>query len=107
MLSLSIDRKGAALSRRRTRGHSAAHHRSPRRTSISPRHIGVRWTFDLRRPAVASARQLNRLDADFARRLVAPVGLAGLDLVDDVHALGNLAEDGVLTVEPRRRVGRD
>ena len=42
------------------------------------------------------------LDADVLGGPVAPVGGLALDLVDDVHALGDLTEDGVLAVEPRR-----
>src|SRR3954467_2229174 len=51
--------------------------------------------------------QLDALDDRALRRLVAGVGLRGLDLVDRVHPVGHLAEDGVLAVEPGRGVGRD
>ena len=35
------------------------------------------------------------------------VGRDRLEAVDHVHALGHLAEDGVLAVEPRARLGGD
>src|SRR3954470_6939045 len=51
--------------------------------------------------------QSDRLDADLVDRLVAPVGLGRLDLVDDVHAVRHAAEDGVLAAEPWSLVGGD
>src|SRR6185437_4002018 len=60
------------------------------------------------RPLVAAAPEglaLGELDAlDHGRlaRLVVRVGVALLDRVDGFHAAGDLAEDGVLAVEPGR-----
>src|SRR3954454_2693316 len=51
--------------------------------------------------------QRDALDAHLVERLVARVGRRALDLVDDVHAVGHAAEDGVLSVEPRSGVGGD
>src|SRR3954468_19454317 len=35
------------------------------------------------------------------------IGVGGLDLVDDLHAIDDVPEDRVLAVEPRRGIGRD
>ena len=64
------------------------------------------------RAAPASRRRLHaldrdRLDADVLHRPILTAGGGLADRVDDVHALGDLAEDRVLVVEPRRRHQRD
>ena len=51
--------------------------------------------------------QLDALQDDGGRRHVARVPVDHRDLVGDVLAARDLAEDGVLAVEPRRRVGGD
>src|SRR5689334_78569 len=50
---------------------------------------------------------LDRLDHDRLDRPVPRAGLDALDLVDGVHPLDDLAEDGVLAVEPGRLLGGD
>src|SRR3954464_9993600 len=47
------------------------------------------------------------LDDGILARAVVAVGVARLDLVDHVYSVHHPAEDCVLAVEPRRRVGRD
>src|SRR3954454_15190146 len=51
--------------------------------------------------------QLDRVDPDLVDRAVAPVGLRGPDPVHDVHPVADLAEHGVLAVEPRRLLRGD
>src|ERR671914_2504161 len=51
--------------------------------------------------------QLDGLDHAGLERAVAPIGGLGLDRVDGLHPVDHLAEDGVLAVEPGRRVLRD
>ena len=50
--------------------------------------------------AVCSVSDGERLDPRVLARPVAAVGGQALELVDDVHAARDLAEDGVLAVEP-------
>ena len=45
-------------------------------------------------------------DDDLLGRRAGPAAV-GLDLLDDVHALGDAAEDDVLAVEPRRLDGAE
>src|SRR5579871_5687601 len=59
------------------------------------------------RPDVWLTGELDRADPDRLLRPVAGVGLDALEPVDDVHALGHLAEDRVLAVEPGAGVGGD
>ena len=56
-----------------------------------------------RRSARRLVGELDLVDRLRLERLVAGVGLRALDRVDHVHPVGDLAEDGVLAVEPRRR----
>src|SRR5262245_11911044 len=51
--------------------------------------------------------ELDAVDRDVLVRLVAPVARDLRDRVDHVHPGRDLAEDGVLAVEPRRGLGRD
>src|SRR4051812_29585033 len=55
----------------------------------------------------ALARKLDALDDDRLDRLVLAVRLRLLDRVDRFHAGGDAAEDGVLAVEPGRRLRGD
>src|SRR5918992_1303559 len=50
---------------------------------------------------------LHALDHRVLHRAVLGAGLGPLDRVDGLHARADLAEDGVLAVEPGSRVGRD
>jgi hypothetical protein len=56
---------------------------------------------------VLQPSKLCGLDPDRLDRAVAAVGLRRADALDDVLAAGDLAEDGVLAVEPRALVGGD
>src|SRR5206468_660215 len=51
--------------------------------------------------------ELHALDHGVLARAVAGAGRRRLDRVDRLHPGGHAAEDRVLAVEPRRRVGRD
>ena len=52
-------------------------------------------------PSASGSVELDALDRLRLERAVGGVGRRRLDRVDDVHALGDLAEDGVLAVQPR------
>src|SRR5687767_3125066 len=61
------------------------------------------------KPVVArrSFGELDALDRLVLGGTVAGARLGALDRIYRVHAVGDLAEHGVLAVEPRRGVGRD
>src|SRR5262245_43410776 len=65
----------------------------------------------LARLTVRSVRRLrveaDRLDDEIVDRAVLGAGRRALEAVDNVHAVRDLAEDSVLAVEPRARVGGD
>ncbi len=56
---------------------------------------------------IHSVAEFDGLDHRRLLRAVASIGRHGLDRVDGVHALGHLAEDRVLPIEPRRCIGGD
>ncbi len=56
---------------------------------------------------LSSSGDLDAVDRDRRRRPVAAVAVDVRDAVDDVLPRRDLAEDGVLAVEPRRRLGGD
>ena len=64
--------------------------------------LGRRGGRDELAPGDYSESSIER-DPDRLLRTVRAVGLHALELVDDVHAVGHLAEDRVLAVEPRAR----
>src|SRR5918998_2682389 len=56
--------------------------------------------------AAGLVAELDRGDEDRLDRAVGALRRDGLDAVDDVHAAGDLAQDGVLAVQPRGGVRR-
>ena len=58
-------------------------------------------------PLWASFREIDPLDDDVVDRTIGAAGLHLFDRVHDVHPVGDAAEDRVLPVEPRARVGGD